>query len=63
MTLTLEVEVGQEISVGDNVTIRLQHKSGRKARLVFESTGKPVPIELRKTRNGSLPEEYRGLKK
>lgn len=50
MRLTLEVDVGQEISIGENVTIRLQHKSGRKARLVFVSTGTtPVPIQLRDT--------------
>lgn len=47
MKLTLEVDVGQEVAVGDNVTIRLQHKTGRKARLVFVSTGSPVPIKLR----------------
>ncbi len=47
MKLTLEVDVGQEVAVGDNVTIRLQHKTGRKARLVFMSTGEPVPIKLR----------------
>lgn len=54
MRLMLEVDVGQEVSVGDNVTIRLQHKSGRKARLVFVSTGNElVPIKLRDIQPGN----------
>ncbi|EBQ8762734.1 hypothetical protein BKM35_22125 [Salmonella enterica] len=55
MKLTLEVDVGQEVAVGDNVTIRLQHKTGRKARLVFVSSGERVPIKLREiSQNSSI---------
>lgn len=58
MALVLEIGPGQEISVGDAVSIRLEHKTGSKARLIFEAD-KSVPITLNKTRHQKSDASWR----
>lgn len=43
MALRIDVEIGQTVKIGNNVTIVLEQKSGRRARLRIDST-EPVTI-------------------
>lgn len=58
MALVLELGPGQEISVGGDVIIRLEHKTGAKARLIFEAD-KSVPITLNKSRHQKTDRTWR----
>lgn len=42
-TLKLEVRPGETITIGDNVTVTLEEKSGQVARLSFEAD-RDIPI-------------------
>lgn len=54
MSLRLDVEPGQTIKIGDKVSITLENKSGRRARLSIDSK-EPVTITTPSEDTGKQP--------
>lgn len=48
--LYLDIKVGESVTIGDNVTVTLEEKSGQVARLAFDAD-KSVPIRKAQPRD------------